>query len=591
MNNLPSGWSKITLEEIALFIIGGDWGIDPNTNEEGFTLTKVIKGTDLKFWGKERAKNATIRLVKNISLIKRKLEVGDIIIEVSGGGPDQPVGRTIIIDNETFLNEELPLICSNFFRKLTISKLTNPFYVQYYLEYAYVLGMFNDMQSHTTNLRNLKVPEFLKLNVPLPSYQEQVAIADKIKSTLQKLDEVKRRLERIPIILSNINHIIFTAAVNGELTEDWRKDNTNVVCASDLLERIISSRKNAYEEKLKLSENNDSPKPRLLKANLDEVDSSYYHDIPDTWVWTKLINIAEIASGVTKGRKFGTKPTIELPYLRVANVQDGYLNLKEIKTIEVLSSDLEKYRLLKGDILFTEGGDRDKLGRGTVWNEEIPNCIHQNHIIRARVDLGLLNPYYISYFTKTKVALDYFYNNANQTVNLASISLTSLSNVPIALPPFEEQNEIVKKMQSLFALIETIESRYKRATEHIENVKKALYQKAFSGQLVASLEFDSVDNDLVESVKKEKAERERLSKLNVVISTVSKKLKADNIMEIVESLINNGGSMKPFDLWKATKYADNIEDFYNALKIEVDEKKSVKENNDKSLLQLSNNEN
>ncbi len=589
MSKLPIGWIGISLENITLQVIGGDWGVDPKENADGYTLAKVIKGTDFKFWRIEKAKNASVRLIKQESLIKRKLEPGNIVLEVSGGGPDQPVGRTVFIDDNTFKDEEFPIICSNFFRKLTISKYVAPAYVQYFLEYAYVHGHFDSIQSHTTNLRNLKVKEFLKANIPLPTYKEQNLIVQKINLLLGKLDEVMKRLERIPEILRNVEQMVLTSAATGELTEDWRNDR-ETESAAILLEKIVAHRKEVYEIQLENFKNNIGVKPRKLKLDTLSPKQSYLHAIPDSWIWAGLLNIAEVVSGVTKGRKLGNKQTIELPYLRVANVQDGYLNLKDVKTIEVPPSDLEKYRLIKGDILFTEGGDRDKLGRGTVWNNEIETCIHQNHIIRARVDQNFVNPRYISFFTKSKVARKYFYDNANQTVNLASISLNTLSYVPIALPPLEEQNEIVRRIEQQFRHIETVEARYKQAMDFINGIKSSIYERAFTGILVKS---EGVQNKgtFEKLIAIEKLEFVNGEKSNKKINGKRLSSKTDNIMEIIEALNSNGGSMRPFDLWKATKYANNIEEFYSALKIEIDEKKSVKENSDKSLLQVMNYEN
>jgi len=105
-----------------------------------------------------------------------------------------------------------------------------------------------------------------------------------------------------------------------------------------------------------------------------------------------LGNISNIASGVTKGQNYNGRKTVEVPYLRVANVQDGYLDLSEIKTIQALPSEIEELRLKPGDVVMTEGGDFDKLGRGAIWRGEIENCIHQNHIFRVRLDTKKVMP-------------------------------------------------------------------------------------------------------------------------------------------------------------------------------------------------------
>jgi len=110
----------------------------------------------------------------------------------------------------------------------------------------------------------------------------------------------------------------------------------------------------------------------LLNAAKNDVFSDEY---VASFPAVSLGDVSDIQSGVTLGRKL-VGDTISLPYLRVANVQDGYLDLDEVKEVEVLTSEFDKWQLQFGDILLTEGGDWDKLGRGTVWQDEIPNCIH-----------------------------------------------------------------------------------------------------------------------------------------------------------------------------------------------------------------------
>ena len=112
--------------------------------------------------------------------------------------------------------------------------------------------------------------------------------------------------------------------------------------------------------------------------------------IPADWEVVRLGEVAEVQTGRAVNRKAAHGHTLEIPYLSVANVKDGYLDLGTVKTMQVDGSEVDRYRLLAGDVLFTEGGDADKLGRGTVWKEEIPLCLHQNHIFVVRPDLHFL---------------------------------------------------------------------------------------------------------------------------------------------------------------------------------------------------------
>src|SRR4051794_4933307 len=120
--------------------------------------------------------------------------------------------------------------------------------------------------------------------------------------------------------------------------------------------------------------------------------------LPPGWCWTTLEEVAQVDGGITKDQKRPRSSTMrEVPYLRVANVQRGYLDLTEMKTILAEEEEIQALRLQPGDILFTEGGDRDKLGRGWVWNGELDECIHQNHIFRARPNPDLVDPKLVSF--------------------------------------------------------------------------------------------------------------------------------------------------------------------------------------------------
>ena len=197
------------------------------------------------------------------------------------------------------------------------------------------------------------------------------------------------------------------------------------------------------------------------------------------WKAVKLQEVAEIVSGVTKGRKLSGKEVISVPYMRVANVQDGYLELNEIKLIEVLHSDVEKFALKEGDVLLTEGGDPDKLGRGSVWHDEIPNCIHQNHIFRVRVNKKHLIPEFLSMLIGSPYGKMYFLKSAKQTTGIASINSKQLKKFPALIPPLELQN----KLAEIIRQTEQLREQQKQSSQYINDLFNALMQQAFHGEL------------------------------------------------------------------------------------------------------------
>ena len=162
-------------------------------------------------------------------------------------------------------------------------------------------------------------------------------------------------------------------------------------------------------------------------------------DIPAEWRKTQLRHCAAIKSGITLGKKYEkTDSLVERPYLRVANVQDGYVDLSALTTIEVTQDEDLKYRLRTGDVLMTEGGDRDKLGRGCVWHGEIEPCLHQNHIFAVQTSKDTLLPEFLEYLTVSDVGRSYFDVTAIKTTNLACTSSSKVLAFTIPLPSVEE---------------------------------------------------------------------------------------------------------------------------------------------------------
>src|SRR5947207_2676649 len=148
-------------------------------------------------------------------------------------------------------------------------------------------------------------------------------------------------------------------------------------------------------------------------------------DLPAGWTRTTLGEVAQVRTGLALGRA-ATADAVTLPYLRVANVQDGYLDLEEIKEVTVARTEVPRYSLADGDLLLTEGGDFDKLGRGCVWRGEVPNCLHQNHVFAVRADRAKAEPNYLACATSSRLGRLYFLGCAKKSTNLASINSSQL---------------------------------------------------------------------------------------------------------------------------------------------------------------------
>lgn len=207
-------------------------------------------------------------------------------------------------------------------------------------------------------------------SLSLPPLQEQQRIVDKIGNLIARTARARSELEKVPALLAMYKSAVLELAFSGRLTADLRGNDEN-----------------------------DAP------------------GLPKGWATQHLGDISEIQSGIQVGkRRSGQEELVEVPYLRVANVQRGWLNLGEIKTIFVTPEEKIRLLLAQGDVLMNEGGDRDKLGRGWVWSGEIDECIHQNHVFRIRVNAGTLPPEFVSHFANER-GQQYFFDEGTQTTN------------------------------------------------------------------------------------------------------------------------------------------------------------------------------
>jgi type I restriction enzyme S subunit len=248
----------------------------------------------------------------------------------------------------------------------------------------------------TTNLirdgQEIRYSNFVQVPLPIIPASEQVAIANFLDRETSKIDALIAEQQRLIELLQEKRQAVISHAVTKGLNPD---------------------------------------------APMKDSGVEWLGEVPRHWGVRPLKYLANVQTGMAKGKDLEGIETVDIPYLRVANVQDGYLDLDEVHLLSVPVTSIERYLLKEGDVLMNEGGDFDKLGRGCIWSGEIDPCVHQNHVFAVRPHS--ISGEWLNAYTTSNAANSYFISRSKQSTNLASISSSNLMGLLVPLPPLAKR--------------------------------------------------------------------------------------------------------------------------------------------------------
>ncbi len=379
LGEVPAHWAVKRFKSIVAESKGGIWGEEPQGNDADIVCVRVADFDRVAL--RVRWRSLRYRNVLGVRREGRHLRRGDLLLEKSGGGEGQLVGCVVLYDHD------VPAVCSNFIGRLGLVEGADPGYWAYVFASAYDVRLNYQSVRQTSGIQNLDQAEYLNEMAPIPPLAEQEAIAAFLDRETARVDALVAEQGRLIALLKEKRQAVISHAVTRGLNPDAPRKPSGV---------------------------------------------AWLGDVPAHWEVVALKRIATVNTGVAKGKDNSSRPTITVPYLRVANVQDGYLDLEVIAEIEIPASELERYALKRGDVLMNEGGDFDKLGRGCVWDGQIEPCITQNHVFAVRP--RLVSSAWLSAVTGSSYAQFYFMTRSKQSTNLASISSTNLLELPVILP-------------------------------------------------------------------------------------------------------------------------------------------------------------
>lgn len=520
-------WIDVQLAEISEVVTGNT----PSTKD------KENYGSYLPFIKPPQLLNSVIS-DSDVSLSEKGIKTARVLPEnsilVSCIGN---LGKTAINKVEVASNQQINAIVPS-------TKL-NPKFIFYQTQSTKFLHQLEENSSATT-IPIVNKSKFEKLEISLCPINEQNRIVDKIETLFSEVDAGIENLTLAKRQLEQYRQSLLKHAFEGKLTAKWREEyaekyGKSLPNADELLEQIQTARQDYYDQQIadweqavkdweeQGKEGAKPRKPSKLYSVTDIDNMENLPTLPDGWRFHRLADIAEVGSGMSVSKNRKVDNPIEVNYLRVANVQRGYLDLDEIKTMIIDKFTFDRYKLLEGDILFNEGGDRDKLGRGWIWKNEVDNCITQNHVFRASTHIkNIAHSEFISHWGNT-FGRDYFERTGKQTTNLASINKTVLSSFPVPYPSIEEQSLIVKllneKTSEVDNLVAELELQLKKATL----LKTSILHKAFQGKLVPQDPKDPPASELLAQIKAEreaKALAEMQAKQDKAVSKSKAKTKS-----------------------------------------------------------------
>ena len=326
-------------------------------------------------------------------------------------------------------------------------------------------------------------PEYLReSNLPLPPLPEQHRIVAKIEELFSDLDAGIESLRKAKEQLKTYRQSVLKWAFEGKLTEEWRKKASGPQIDTDL--GIARIKKN------KGKENDDQQNP----------ENGFADNLPKGWKRFLTDKVGAVSGGLTKNSKRESLPN-KMPYLRVANVYANKLDLIEIKEIGIEKTEIPRVLLQKDDLLVVEGnGSPDQIGRVAIWNDEIKNCVHQNHIIKIRPNEDYCSRYILYWYLSPK-GRQQIELISSSTSGLHTLSISKIQSLPIPIGTYPEQSQIVSEIETRLSVADNLEKTIDASLVQADALRQSILKRAFEGNLVPQDPSDEPAEKLLERIK------------------------------------------------------------------------------------------
>lgn len=482
-NQLPKNWVKCTIPELITndgVFVDGDWIESKDQDPTG--EVRLIQLADIgvnkfidksyRFLNEDTAKKLRCTFIKE----------GDVLIARM---PD-PIGRACVFPlngkNVTAVEVAIIRLNENYINNKWLMHMVNSLKINKEIQ-----SLASGSTRQRISRKNLST-----INFPLPPLQEQNRIVAKLDKLFFKLETIKSSNTKIPLLLKDFRKQVLIHAFTGKLTAEWRKGK-ELESGYELLKKIKDKRLEIYDSLRIEAIKNGKRKPK--KPIFEIADNNKRNFIiPDNWLYCTIGDVGDVSNGSTPSRPIseywnGTIPWISSGLVRNNRITDAIEHLTD------LGFENSSVRLLpKGSILLAMIGEGKTRGQSSIL--DIDATINQN-VAGISLEHGLVTSEYLQNW------LFLNYDNNRQMGNGTgpqALNCQKVRELPFVLPSYQEQQEIVRKVESLFAKADAIEQQFKTLNKKIVNFPQTLLHKAFKGEFSEQLDTDGDAKELLKAI-------------------------------------------------------------------------------------------
>lgn len=461
MSQLPKGWVETNFEGVSDYIQRGK---GPKYAE--FSQYPVVNQKAVRWFG---IQEEHLKYVHPEQWAKwdelRYIREGDILWNSTGTGT---IGRACHIDKTQLSKAK---VVDSHITIVRTNKLVESKFAFYWIMHPEIQGNINGLYNGSTNQVELSKNIVESTRFPLAPLAEQTRIVEILDEVLAQVDIIKARIDGIPTILKRFRQSVLAAAASGKLTEEWRGDFS---LSESVQERYIK-----FRDQVISNASSATQKEKIIKAHQKDEKSEFPLTIPNAW---ELKNLNKIAFGFSYGSSSKSQTVGSVPVLRMGNIQNGRLDWNDLVYTSD-STEIEKYRLSKGDVLFNRTNSPELVGKTAIYRGE-KEAIYAGYLIKVQGS-ELLYSEFLNIALNSLHAKNYCLSVKTDGVSQSNINAQKLGDFPCPLPSIEEQKEIVRLVDQYFTFADSIEAQVKNAKARVDNLTQAILAKAFRGELTA----------------------------------------------------------------------------------------------------------